>query len=258
MSGGGSSGGTSTTRTQLPKWERPAQQGYLNALVGQVFPNGIGNGLSPYNPALNQMVAPFSQDQQSAFQLGESQTQGAQGLANLGANANAYYASGMANNPSTNPNLQAYANASMGPLVQNYLQATQPAAQAREEQSGTLNSSGAAQEQSNLQYNLGQGMATQLANIYEPAYQLGTQEQVSAIQAMPGQVMGLYNPTQALYGLGSAQQNQQQNIYNAGTANAQQQANWPFNILNQLGAGLGLASGGGGNTFSTTTPAGGK
>lgn len=232
--------------------------GYLNSLLGQVFPNGIGNGLAPYNQGLNQQVAPFSDAQNQALALGQSQTGNAQGLANLGAGANAYYASGMANNPATNPNLQAYANQALGTLNQNYLQSVQPGLTAQAEQSGTLNSSGNNQAQSNAQYNLGQGQATTLANIYEPAYQLGTQEQVSAIQGMPAQVQGLYNPTQALYGLGSAQQNQQQNVFNAGTQNAQQQANWPFNLLSQLGAGLGLAAGGGGQTISTSNPAGGK
>jgi hypothetical protein len=154
--------------------------------------------------------------------------------------------------------LQAYANQALGTLNQNYTQDIQPSLQANAEQAGVLNSSGANQAFSNAQYNLGQGQATTLANIFEPAYQLGTQEQVSAIQGMPAQVMGLYNPTQALYGLGSAQQNQQQNVFNAQTQNAQQQANWPFNLLSQLGAGLGLASGGGGTTFSQSSPAGGK
>jgi hypothetical protein len=255
--GGGQSGGSSVTKTGLPGWERPAQKGYLASLLGQVFPNGIGNGLAPYNPALNQQVAPFTDAQNQALALGQSQTQGAQGLANLSANQNAYYASGMANNPSTNPNLQAYANAAAIPYTQNYMQSVQPALQAREQQSGTLNSSGAAQEQANAQNQFAQGLATLNANIYEPAYQLGTQEQMSAIQGMPGQVQGLYNPTQALYGLGSAQQNQQQNVFNAGTANAQNQTNWPFNLLSQLGAGLGIAGGGGGTTTSTTMPGGG-
>jgi|SRR5579862_7600061 len=255
MSGGGSGGGTSQTKTRLPPWEIPYSKSYLSQLAGLVDPNGQ---LAPYNPALNQQVAPFSDAQNQALALGQSQTQGAQGLANLGANANAYYASGMANNPATNPNLQAYANQALGTLNQNYLQTTQPGLMAQAEQAGVLNSSGTNQAMSNAQYNLGQAQATTLANIYEPAYQLGTQEQVSAIQGMPAQVQGLYGPTQALYGIGSAQQQQQQNVLNAQTQNANQMVNWPFNLLSQLGAGLGIASGGGGNTTSTTTPSGGK
>src|SRR5260370_24047929 len=177
MSGGGQSGGgTSTTSTSLPGWERGDQKAYLNSLFNQVFPGGT---LAPYNQALNQQVAPFTDAQNQALQLGQSQTAGAQGLAGLSAGENAYYASGMANNPSTNPNLLAYANAAAGPLVQNYQQATQPSLQAQAEQAGTLNSSGFDQAQSNAQYNLWQALATQNANIYEPAYQLGTQEPIA-------------------------------------------------------------------------------
>ena len=256
MSGGGQGTQSSTTTTSLPKWEQPYAKSYLSQLGQLVDPNGQ---LAPYNPALNQQVAPFSSAQNQALALGQSQTGTAQGLAGLGAGENAYYASGLANNPNTNPNLQAYANAAAGPLVQNYQQAVQPSLVAQAEQSGTLNSSGFNQAQSNAQYNLGQGLATQNANIYEPAYQLGTQEQMSAIQGTPAQVQGLYAPTQALYGLGATQQQQQQNVLNANTANATQAANWPFNLLSILGGGLGLASGGGGTTTSTgPAPSSGK
>lgn len=255
MSGGGSSGGTSTTTTRLPGYVIPSAKTYLQQLQNQVLPGGK---IAPYPTGINQNVAPFSPDQMAALGLGTSLTPQAQSLADLSSFANSYYASGLANNPQTNPNLLAYANAAMIPYTQNYLQATQPSLLAQAEQSGTVNSSGYNQAIANAQNQYAQGAASLLANIYEPAYQLGTQEQMSAIQGMPAQVAGLYQPTQALYGLGSAQQQQQQNVLNAATQNAMQKANWPFNLLNILGQGLGLAAGGGGNTISTTTPTSGK
>jgi hypothetical protein len=255
MSGGGPSGSaTSTTTTSLPPWEQKYAKQYLHGIEGQVMPNGQ---LAPYNPALNQNVAPFTDYQNAALGLGGSLTQGAQGFANLGAGQNALYASGAMLSPSSNPYLADYYNAAAGPLVENYQQATQPALQAQAEQAGVLNSSGFSQSQGNAQYNLGQGLATLGANIYEPAFQLGTQEQMAAIQNTPAAVQGLYEPTQALYGLGSAQQQQQQNVNNAATQNAQQATNWPFNLLSSLGSALGIASGGGGQTISTGPAPGG-
>jgi hypothetical protein len=255
MSGGSQGTQSSTTTTSLPGWEQKDAKSYLNQIAGLVDPNGQ---LAQYNPALNTTVAPFTSQQTTALNNISSLTPGAQGIANLGAGENAYYASGAANNPSTNPNLSAYYNAAAGPLVQNYEQATQPGTEALAEQSGTLNSSGFNQATSNNQYNLGQSLATLGANIYEPAYQLGTQEQVSAIQNTPAQVQSLYAPSSALYGAGSTAQQQQQNVNNAATSNASQAANWPFNLLSQLGSALGIASGGGGTTTSTgPAPSGG-
>src|SRR5271166_3925827 len=102
MSGGGSGTQSSTTTTGLPGWEKGAQKSYLSQLQGLVDPNGQ---LAPYNTGLNQQVAPFTGAQNQALALGQSQTGTAQGLAGLGAGENAYYASGLANNPGTNPNL---------------------------------------------------------------------------------------------------------------------------------------------------------
>lgn len=254
MSGGGGSGTqTSTTTTGLPKWEQPIAQAYLKSLQGLVLPGGKP---APYPQGLNQNVAPFSADQTQALNLGGSLTPGAQGLANMGAGGNALYASGAMVGP--NPFLDAYAKAAGATDVNQYLMATQPSLMAQAEQSGTLNSSGFNQAQSDAQFNLGQSLASLNAGIYEPAYQLGTQEQLQAAQQTPGLVQGLYAPTQALYGLGAAQQQQQQNVLNAATQNAQSQVNFPFNLLQQLGVGLGLASGGGGVTKSVAPVPGGK
>ena len=253
MSGGGSGTQTSTTTTGLPAWEKPFARNYLNAINALVLPGGKP---APYPQGLNQNVAPFTPFQNQAFNLGGSLTPQAQGLADIGAGGNALYASGAMVGP--NPYLNAYAQAAGATDVNQYLQATQPSLMAQAEQSGTLNSSGFDQAQSNAQFNLGQSLASLNAGIYEPAYQLGTQEQLQAAQQTPGLVQGLYTPTQALYGLGSAQQQQQQNVLNAATQNAQQQVNFPFNLLQQLGVGLGLASGGGGVTKSVAPVPGGK
>ena len=64
MSGGSQGTQSSTTTTSLPKWEQPYAKSYLSQLGQQVDPNGQ---LAPYNPALNQQVAPFTGAQNQAL-----------------------------------------------------------------------------------------------------------------------------------------------------------------------------------------------
>jgi hypothetical protein len=233
-SGGGGGTTTSTTRTTLPGWEGPYAQQYLGGVAGQVFPGGQLAG----EPAgLNQNVAPFTPNQNQALQLGAGQTGAAQGLANLGANTVGQYASGQYLNPSTNPSLGQYYNQAATNLTNQYATATAPSTMAAFQQAGAFDSSGYGQQVQQNAYGLGQGLATLGANIYEPAYQQQSAQQLQA----------------------ATQQQQQQNVNNANTANAAQAANWPYSILSQLGGALGLASGGGGFTSSTgPAPGGGK
>lgn len=265
MSGGGTGGGTSstTTTTALPKWATPYAQDYLGAVFGQVFPGqslptsgkGGKNGASgtPLSPAampsgLNQSVAPFTDFQNNALQLGGSLTGGAQGLANQGANTVGTYASGGMLGP--NPYLNQYYNSAALPLTQNYLYSTAPSLMAQAQQAGAFNSSGFQQAQALNQDALAQGLGTLGANIYEPAYQFESGQALQAGEAAPNAVQGLYTPSTNLYGLGSAEQQQNQNILNTNYQNAVTQANWPFNLLSQLGGAIGQATGGAGRSVS--------
>lgn len=257
MSGGGSSGGTGSTRTttSLPAWEQPYAKQFLGQVSGQVMPGGQ---LANMPGGVEQQVAPFSNAQQAGLQLGQNETGSAQGLADLGANANSLYASGAMLNPSSNPYLQSYYNAAALPMTQQFEFATDPSLMAQAQQAGVLDSSGFQQEQGLAQSALAQGLGNLGANIYEPAYQQGTQEQLGAAQNTGQQISNLYAPSQQLYNVGSTQQQQLQNTMNAQTANAGQAANWPFNLLSQLGGALGQASGGGGVTVAQGPSGGGS
>lgn len=211
-----------------------------------VFPGGQ---LAPYPSGINQQVAPFSGVQNQAMQLGQSQTPGAQSLADVGAGTQGLYAGGGMLGP--NPFLNQYYNQAANQVGQQYTYATDPALMAQAQQAGAFDSSGFTQAQGLAQYGLGQSLATLGANVYEPAYQFESGQALNAAQNVGTGIAGLYQPSQNLYNIGSAQQQQQQNVLNAGTANAQQQANWPFNLLSNFGGALGQAGMGGGRTVST-------
>jgi hypothetical protein len=248
-SGGGSQ--SSTTTTSLPAWELPYAAKFLQGVYRNVMPGGQ---LLPMPQGLNYQVAGFTPDQLAAMQLGEQQTGLAQGLANTGAGTQALYAGGGMLGP--NPYLNQYYNQAANQDVMNYMLGTQPSLMAEFQRAGAFDSSGFNQAQGLAQYGLGQSLATLGANIYEPAYQFESGQALNAAQNIGSGIQNLYAPGQNLYGIGQAQQQQQQNIFNAQYQNAMQQANWPFQLLSQLGAALGQASGGGGTTI-TQGPAGG-
>jgi len=272
MSGGATSGGnqSTTTTTSLPAWATPYAKDYLGAVFGQVFPGqtpyssttGGGGGVAgnPQNtygsslslaqmPAgLNQSVAPFTDFQNTGLQLGGQQTGAAQNLADIGANTVGQYASGGMLGP--NPYLNSYYNSAALPLSQQFAYSTDPALMAQAQQAGAFNSSGFQQAQGLQQAALAQGLGTLGANIYEPAYQFESGQALNAAQNSPNAVAGLYQPSQQLYGLGSAEQQQNQNVLNTNYQNAVTQANWPFNLLSQFGSALGQATGGAGKSVS--------
>ena len=116
----GSGGGTqtSTAKTSLPGY----LQNYSKLLTGEAA-NLYGSGVP------QQQTAPFTnaqlQAQQQAAQLSEPGSATNQALTTA-QNANTAIASGANLNPATNPALDAYINAGMQPLVQQYEWATAP------------------------------------------------------------------------------------------------------------------------------------
>lgn len=259
MGGGGPSQAQSTTNSGPPAWLQPYAKDFMQGVFGQVFPGG-----TPQNPGslasmpqgLNQQVAPFSPAQLQAMQMGILNTPGAQSLANTGAGTQGLYASGGMLGP--NPFLNSYFNQAAGQDVMNYRLATQPALAAQFQQAGAFNSPGFNQAQGLAQYGLGQSLATLGANIYEPAYQFESGQALNAAQNAGQGISQLYQPMQALFGIGSAQQQQGQNILNTNYGNAVQAANWPFALLSQLGGALGQGAMGGGRVVSQGPMPGGK
>jgi hypothetical protein len=267
MGSGGGGQSTSTTQTGPPAWLQPYAKLFLGEEASQIFPgvqlpgipkfgikggSGDGSGypgMTPYNTALNQQVAGFTDPQMQAMQLGQDVTGNAQSLADLGAASQGAFASGAFTGP--NPYLNDYYNQAATQLSNQYQYGTAPSRMAEAQQAGAFNSSGFQQQQGLDQYGLGQGLATLGAGIYEPAYQQGMANQLNAAENMGQSLQNLYAPSQQLYNIGAAQQQQQQNVFNANTQNAAQQANWPFSLLSQFGGALGQAGMGGGTSIST-------
>jgi hypothetical protein len=194
----------------------------------------------------NQQVAPFTPDQLAAMGLTEQQAGGAQGFLNNAMADQNYMASGALLSPN-NPYLAQYFNAAAAPMIQNYEQAVAPNLLQNAAQTGTLGSAGSQQAFGNAQTALAQGLGNLGAGIYEPAYNQGLQATQAAAQGAPALAQGQFIPSQELYGMGQQGQQQAQNVLNTGYSNQYQQAMWPFQELNFLGQGLGMAAGGGGS-----------
>lgn len=184
-----------------------------------------------------------------------------------------------------NPYLAAYANAADLPLIQNYQNAVAPNLLANFASNGTVGGSGQQQAFANAESGLAQGLASQNAQIYEPAFAqsqnlaaglygqgLGAEQSLtglglSNLGALQGQGLGLtqqaigetpslasgaYIPSQQLMQSGALGQNQAQNILNTGYQNLYNQATWPYQELNMLGQGLNQFPQGSGTSTSTT------
>lgn len=220
MSMGGGGGGTSTTTTKMPAWILPYAQNFLSMVNSQV-----GSQLGGMNPFMRQ---------------GINMMAGQTGAAQSYLDKNAAAVSRMASqNPAMNPYLGQYYSAAALPLEQQFQMSTQPSMMAEAERAGAMDSSGFNAQQGLAQSGLAQGLGTLGAGIYEPAWQQGEQLQQNAQQMLPGIVSSMYGPGQQLFGLG------------------QSQAQYPFALLSELGAAIGQAGGGTGQTISTSPGVGG-
>lgn len=325
--GGGGSSGT-TTNFAPGNLQGPAGI-YLHELMGNVQndlrqgpPANLYTQVAPFNPyqiqGLNftgQTLPGLYSGANSALLGGYGQAQSylpaAQQAANVGANQLETFARGgnqTPNNPTLsafangqfvgpNPYLNQYYNQAANQLTNQYQLGTQPALMAEFQQAGAFNSPGFNQAQGLAQSQYGNSLATLGADIYEPAYQQGMQNMLSAGQSLqqnaqfntgnqlnaaqglpaasasilaPGQQMaglagqtygnlyGFANQTgQGLYNAGAGFQQQQQNLNNALQSNAALSTNWPFALLGQLGAGLGTAAMGQGQSIATGNNSGG-
>lgn len=184
----------------------------------------------------------------SNMQAGDTQgaLQGAQA-------ANANIASGANLDPSTNKYLQDYYNAAAQPVVQNFQQAVAPNILGNAVAAGGLGSSGTQQAFSDAESNLGQQLGNLSANIYEPAYEQGLQQQATAIGQAPALASGQYIPSQEMAGVGQQQQQQAQNVLQTGYQNALAQGMWPYTALQMFGPTIGQAVGNSGGSITTST-----
>lgn len=248
--GGGSPGSTtSTTGNSLPAWAKPVAQEFLGNAANTYFPGGQ---IAP-SPLPNQQVAPLTQDQLNAMGLSDAQTGGTQSALQGAQSANANIASGANLNPQTNQYLQQYYNAAAQPVIQNYEQAVAPNILGNAVAAGGLGSSGTQQAFSDAESNLGQQLGNLSANIYEPAYEQGLQQQATAIGQAPNLATGQYIPAQEQAGVGAQQQAQAQNVLSTGYQNQTAQAMWPYTALQMFGPTIGQAIGNSGTSITTST-----
>lgn len=208
------------------------------------------------SPLPNQQVAPLTQQQQQAMNSVSQQAGSSQNFLNQAEGEQAQTIAGQGLAPN-NPYLADYFNAAAQPLTQQFEQATAPNILANAASTGTVGSAGMKQAFGNAETSLAQGLGNLGAGIYEPAYAQGVQNQQNAAQNAPNLASGQFIPSSQLSASGQIGQNQAQNVLSTQYQNLLGQANYPMQELNQLGAALGLASGGGGNTVSIgTSPAG--
>lgn len=256
--GGGPSSTQSSSTFSAPPWATSDLKSYLQSIGLNVFGSGGPGGSTLSMPAgLAQSVAPFTPAQTTALSGISGLTPTAEGLVQSGAADLNAFASGQMSAPN-NPYLAAYTNAAAQPTVTNYLNATAPSTIANAEQTGSFGGTGYMAAVGQNEQNLGNTLANLGANIYEPAYQQGQQNQLTAGQALPAAAQSLYAPYQAQYGAGAAQQAQTQAGLNTGQQNAQLQAQWPFALLSEYGQALGMGLGSGGTTIGTQPTVGGK
>jgi hypothetical protein len=200
----------------------------------------------------NQQVAPLTQQQLQAMELTSGVTGGTQNFLGNAMNQENFAAGGGYLNPN-NPYLANYFNAAAAPMTQNYQQTIAPNILQQAAQTGTLGSAGTGQAFGNAETALAQGLGNLGAGIYEPAYAQGLNITQQAAQGAPGLAQGQYIPEQQLMQSGQIGQAQGQNVLNTGYQNLYNQSQWPFQELNMLGGGLGMASGGGSTGGSITT-----
>lgn len=202
-------------------------------------------------PGPNQQVAPLTGQQTGAMNLVSSQTGPAQIAANTALGENANIAGGsLLENQGNNSALQSYYNTLAQPLIQNYQTATMPNILGTAAATGTESSPNTGQAINNANSTLGQSLADLGSQLGESTYGTNVNATLNAQANNPALVSGSYTPAQQLAESGQIQQNQAQNVLNAQYNNAYNSAMWPYQELQMLGQGLGLASGGAGTSTS--------
>lgn len=237
---GGSGGGgtnTTTTKSNLPAYLKK----YSKDITGEA--EQLYSGALP-----QQNVAPLTADQQAAISATQAATAPTTAALTGAQDANSAIASGANLSPSTNQYLQQYYDAAAAPTIQNYETAVAPNILSNAVASGGLGSSGEEQAFTNAQNTLGTQLGDLAANIYEPAYETGLNQQATAIGQAPALATGQYIPSTQLNTVGTQQQQQQQNVLNTAYANAMA----PYNALNTQSGLIGPLAGGSGSQVTVS------
>jgi hypothetical protein len=296
MSGGGSSGSTTTT-ANLPDWAQPYAKQILER--GSDLSN---QGIPQYS---GDTVAGFSDDQQNAMDMIRNQaTQGSSAVdaANsavtnqLNGGNNATYAptsTDVGTNPymGSNPYLaQQVANA-QGQAADAYKQGTASQTMAQFRNAGAFGGSAQQQYTNSQNQTLGNQLGQISTNMYGQDYantqqlaqqnialqnssaqqdaarnaqyglatnQLNQQGMLAAAGLAPGIAQGQYTGAQALLNMGQMQQSQNQNQMNADYQSWYNNAMQPYQQLGVLQSALSGAMGAGAQGVTTSTNSGGS
>lgn len=229
-----------------------------NSSVGTGLTSGsTGGGNTPTpgaSPLPNQQVAPLTGQQLQAADMTSQETGPTSGLLNSAIGEQSQIAGGSLMSPSgMNPAMQSYYNAMAQPMVSNYQNAVAPNILSTAAQTGTLGSPNTNQAFGTAEQNLSSGLANLGAEIAEPAYATNLNATMQAGANAPSLATGGFVPATELATSGATLQNQAQNVLNAQYQNENSAAMWPYQELNMLGQGLGLASGGAGTSTSLGT-----
>jgi len=226
----------------------PFQEAGMRAIAGQALPP------QPFNPnaglppgvagvASNAQAAPGSLPGMQAVTGG-----GPVNSTQLVNNAMQMQNSVMGQNAIDNPLLSKYFDSAADSLVGNFSKAVMPGINASALKAGAFGGSGHQQTVDMAQQNLMRGVEDLATQIYMPAWESQEARRQQAAYMSPYLQQASYVPGKELLAAGGAQQQQEQNVLNTLYQNLYNRANWPFQALNQLGQGVGMAMGGSGNT----------
>ncbi len=256
-------GGTtqSQSSTQLPAWLQPYASAALSSYTGQVAPGSpLAAGaqtLAPYNPAMNQQVAPFTPGQQTGIDYlqGAAAPASAQ-LAEANAQQIGQTLQGQYLN--SNPYLDATYGAAARGLSNQYMTSTAPGLAVQGQQAGVSGGIADRENQALGRYQFGNQLQDLAANIYGGNYQQERARQLQASQLTPGAQSALVQPGATELATGTLQQSQQQAGLDATSRNATAQAQFPFQQLSGWLNAIAQAGGGTGQAFAQPPGGSGK
>lgn len=184
-------------------------------------------GLSPYG---YQQTAPLTANQQTAMNNIAGLTTPMTASMMPGMNTNVNFSTGSLMSPYSNPYTPAVFDVAAQNATQQYQQATAPNIVQQGFNTGTLGSSGMAQNFQDAQAGLGEVLGNIAAGVFNNAYNTGLGATQTAIGQQPGLVNAMYTPSNNLMAVGNQQQQQAQSILNNATTNANAQAGWPQQV----------------------------
>jgi hypothetical protein len=240
MSSGGGSGGSSTTTQELPSWAQPYAQQLLSqgaSLSAQGVPQYTGQTVAALNGNQTGAISNASSASNNQSANAANATNWASGVTNgsgpsisnpYTGNVTASTAANAYADPSNNPYLASSIAAGNQAITQAYNSTTAPQTLAQFRSSGAFGGSAQQQATSNNEYQLGNALANNTANMENSAY--NTAAGVAAQNAAQQNTVNLSNQAIGTNANNAYNQNLSSNYFNniyggASALNAATQAN---------------------------------